>query len=369
MTLVLFLAVFVMLSVLNADEIQPLTIGEAAPHFKLPAADGKQYALDDFNGDILVLIFTANHCPTAQAYEDKIIKLVDEYKNQSVSIVAISPNDPAAVALEELGYSDLGDSFADMKLRAAWKKYNFPYLYDGETQETAKKYGPQATPHVFIFDQKRKLQYQGRFDDTENPFIEPKQADVRRTLEALLTGQKPPVQQTKVFGCSIKWANKAQWVAQLTADWESKPVEVNPIDLPQIQSLIKNDSGKFRLINVWATWCGPCVIEFPELIRIHRMYQGRRFELVTLSADKAAAGAQVKEFLQKQHAAVKNYHAIAPDVYQLIDAVDKEWPGALPHTLLIAPDGRIVYRHTGIIDPLELKRAIIDQLGRYYAND
>ena len=137
---------------------QTLPIGAAAPDFKLPAVDGHDYSLKDFSAaKILVVIFTCNHCPTAQAYEDRIIQLATDYKDKGVAVVAISPNDPRAVRLDELGYTDLSDSFEEMKLRAREKKFPFPYLYDGETQKTALAYGVLATPHVFIFDSNRKL--------------------------------------------------------------------------------------------------------------------------------------------------------------------------------------------------------------------
>jgi thiol-disulfide isomerase/thioredoxin len=349
-----------------AVDVQPLAIGAQAPDFSLPGIDGKNYSLKDFPSDVLVIVFTATHCPTAQAYEERLIKFVDKYK--TVSVVAIAPNAPGAVALEEMGYTDLGDTFEEMKIRAHEKKFNFPYLYDGDTQETVKAYGAQATPHVFIFDKARRLQYQGRFDDTENPYLTPKSCDAENAVNALLAGEPVPVQQTKVFGCSIKWAEKAEWVAKLNADWEAKPVTVQPIDLAAIRELVKNSSENLLLINVWATWCGPCVIEFPDLIKIHRMYQNRHFELVTLSADKPGA-AQVAKFLQERHAAVRNYHTTTDNSYALIEAVDPQWSGALPYTLLVAPGGKILYRHTGIIDPLEIKQAIVQQIGRYFADD
>lgn len=350
-----------------AADVSPLAVGAQAPDFSLPGIDGRNYSLKDFQSDVLVVIFTANHCPTAQAYEDRIIQFVEKYK--SISVVAISPNAPGAVALEELGYTDLGDTFAEMKIRVREKKFNFPYLYDGDAQETAKSYGPQATPHVFIFDKARRLQYQGRFDDTENPYQAPRSRDAENAVEALLAGKPVPVQQTKVFGCSLKWAEKAEWVAKLNADWEVKPVAVQSVDLAAVRELVKNNSEKLMLLNVWATWCGPCVAEFPDLIKIHRMYQNRGFELVTLSADKPGTNAKVAGFLQDRHAAVRNYHITTDDSYALIEAVDPQWPGALPFTLLVAPGGKVLYRHTGIIDLLEVKQAVIQQIGRYFADD
>ncbi|HZI53272.1 MAG TPA: thioredoxin family protein, partial [Chitinophagaceae bacterium] len=191
----------------SSPSIDPktLAIGAKAPNFSLPGTDGKTYTLSSFkNARILVIIFTCNHCPTAQAYENRIIQLTKDYKNKGVAVVAISPNDPKSVTLSELGYTDLSDSFAEMKLRAKQKGYNFPYLYDGQTQSVAKAYGPVATPHVFIFDKERKLAYHGRIDDMENPARTPTSLDTQNAIEALLKNEKVSLTTTKVFGCSIK---------------------------------------------------------------------------------------------------------------------------------------------------------------------
>src|SRR3954469_324362 len=120
-----------------AEDVAPLEIGAAAPDFRLPGVDGKTYALADFaDAKVLVVVFTCNHCPTAQAYEGRIAKLHADYRDKGVAVVAISPNDPEAVRLDELGYTDLGDSFQEMKIRAKDRGYSYPYLYDGETQTT-----------------------------------------------------------------------------------------------------------------------------------------------------------------------------------------------------------------------------------------
>lgn len=102
-------------AVVHAD---PLEIGSPAPAFKLPGVDGKTYSLDSFrDADILVVVFTCNHCPTAQAYEGRIQQLAADFKDKKFALVAISPNDPKALRLDELGYSDLGDSFDELKTR------------------------------------------------------------------------------------------------------------------------------------------------------------------------------------------------------------------------------------------------------------
>ena len=351
------------------EDPKTLTIGAAAPDFKLPGTDGKTYTLASFkNANILVVVFTCNHCPTAQAYEDRIIQLAKDYSGKGVSLVAVSPNDPTAVRLDELGYSDLSDTFEEMKRRAKQKNYNFPYLYDGDKQEMAKAYGPVATPHVFIFDKARMLRYQGRIDDVEKPGKMPNHHDTRNAIEALLKNQQVPVTTTKVFGCSVKWADKKDLVQKGFDAWAKEPVSIESIDEAGIKELLQNKSKKLRLINIWATWCGPCVTEFPEFITINRMYRGRDFEFVSISADDPAKKDKALEFLKSKQASSKNYIFSIEDKYKLIEAVDPNWQGALPYTILVEPGGKIIYARQGPIDPAVMKTRIVDNhlIGRYY---
>ena len=352
------------------EEIPTLAIGAKAPDFKLMGTDGKMYSLASFSkAKVLMIVFTCNHCPTAQAYEDRIIQITKEYTPKGVAVVAIMPNDPTAVRLDELGWTDMGDSFAEMKLRVKQKKYNFPYLYDGKTEITSKAYGPIATPHVFIFDKERKLRYQGRIDDTEKPTKTPNSLDTRNALDAVLAGKDPAVQTTKVFGCSIKWSSKSNWVAEYKEKWAKEPVNVEMIDEAGIKDLLKNDTKKVRLINVWATWCGPCVTEFPEFITINRMYSPRRdFEFISISADDPTKKDRVLQFLKRAEASNPNYLFSIDDKYKLIEAIDPKWQGALPYTILVEPGGKIVYGKQGPINPAEMKKTIVEDqyIGRVY---
>ena len=343
-----------------------LEIGSYAPDFNLSGIDGRNYNLSSFsNADILVIIFTANHCPTAQAYEDRIMKLVDDYKSKNVQVICISSNCPGALRLDEMGYTDIGDTKGEMKMRAKDKGFNFPYLYDGDDQSVATNYGPQATPHVFIFDKERKLRYTGRIDDNEK-IQKVTVNDARNAIDALLAGKKVAVEQTKTFGCSLKWAYKKDSAREAIEKWNSEKVELQQVGLTEINDILKNNSKNLRLVNIWATWCGPCAAEFSDLIEINRMYRNREFEMITLSTDDVSATDKVLNFLTKKYASTKNYQYNSDDKYKLIDAVDKDWPGALPYTLLIQPGGKIIYKKLGMIDPLELKKAIVGYLGRYY---
>ena len=348
-----------------AKDAKPLDIGVQAPDFELPGVDGKRYKLHDFDkANVLVVIFTCNHCPTAQAYEDRIKQMYADYRNKGVALVAINPNNPDAIRLDELGYTDLSDSFDEMKIRAKEHGFSFPYLYDGETQKASREYGVLATPHVFIFDRDRKLRYEGHIDDSD--VHEVHHRDARIAIDALLAGKRVPVERTRVFGCSTKWIDKSDTARQSIEKWNQEPVTLNTIDANGVKELSKNDAKNLRLINVWATWCGPCVAELPELVNLNRMYRGRNFEFVTISADDPDKKEQALKFLKEKHVAATNYLFNSDDKDALADALDKQWQGPLPHTVLVAPGGKVIYRHTGALDMLELKQAIVGYLGRTY---
>ena len=349
------------------QKVETLEIGRQAPDFNLPGVDGRNYRLADFaDAKILVVVFTCNHCPTAQAYEDRIKKLTSDYKSKGVAVVAISPNDPQAVRLDELGYSDMGDTFEEMKIRVKDKGYNFPYLYDGKTQAVTIAYGAVATPHLFIFDNQRKLRYAGRFDDSEKTNQQVKSNDAINAIEAILAGKKVPVEKTMAFGCSVKWASKRESAKAALVSWAGEDVTVTAINAKDVSELVKNDTSKLRLINIWATWSEPSVEQIEQFVIANRMYRRRDFELITISADSPAKEQQVLSALKKQQASCTNYLFAQGDIYQLMEAVDKDLLGGVPCTLLIEPGGKVIYRRLGLIEPLELKKTIVEYVGRYY---
>jgi len=359
------IAILSLLLTTQEEQLKPLAIGASAPDFSLPGVDGKTYTLADFkDAKILIVLFTSNHCPTAQAYEERVKKIVDDYKAKGVALVGIQPNSAKGLRLDELGYTELGDSFEDMKVRAKEKGFNFPYIDDGETQATAKAYGCKATPHVFVFDAARKLCYAGRIDDSERPeFI--KVHDLRNALDAMVAGKEVEVKTTPAFGCSTKWASKEDSVKKYMEKVAAEPVSVSTIDEAGLAALAKNDSGKLRLVNFWSTTCVPCLEEMPDLVDINRMYRHRAFEMVTVAANYPDEKADVEKLLKKFACSSKNYILAGTDKYKHLAAFDKEWDAALPYTVLLGADGKVLYKTNGKINPVELRKKIVDTLGRY----
>jgi len=360
-----------------------LKIGDSAPDFSLKGVDGKTYTLADFKDyPVLMVVFLSDHCPYSHAAESRLLPLVAKLKSRGLGVVAIMPNNPDSMSIGELGYTKYSDSYQDMKLYAKAEGFTFPYLYDGDKQTTPKAYGCLCTPEVYLFDQDRKLRYVGRFDDSR--FADTNtvhSSDTANALEAMLDGKPVAVPVTKPFGCSTKWVeNKVKLIA-VDEKMYGGPVVLQTIDAANVAELAKNPTKKLRLINVWATWCVPCVEEFPNIVSISHRFANRDFEVITISVDDPKDQAKVNEFLNKEHATVpnrvqrsinaegrdtNNYLFNGASMDALMQSLDPNAPGPVPYTVLIAPGGKVLYRCANEIDVDKLIATIVDQLGPYY---
>jgi thiol-disulfide isomerase/thioredoxin len=339
-----------------------LATGAPAPDFALPGIDGRIHKLGEYkDSPFLMVMFICNHCPTSQLYEGRIKQLVADYGEKGVAFVAIQPNDPNAVQLSELGYTDVSDSLEEMKIRAEYRHFNFPYLYDGETQSVTQAYGAQATPHVFLFDKERKLRYEGRIDNAQRESIV-KIRDARAALDAVLAGQPVVVAHTPAFGCSTKWKSKIDSHLQEVKKIEAEPVNLEMVTADDLKKLRMNSTGKVLLINFWATWCGPCINEFPALENTFRMFRRRDFDLVMISTNYPDEKAGAMRILQEQHASSRNLQFGSDDTYALQAAFDAHWDAGVPFTMAIAPGGKVLYQEQGELDILAARRAILANL-------
>ena len=341
-----------------------LAVGSQAPDFSLPGVDGKTHSLKDYaSSKVLAVVFTCNHCPVAQMYEKRIKELTANYRSRGVAVVVIMGNYPSAERYSELGYTDLGDTFADMKLRAAYRGLNYPYLYDGDTQTVAHKYGPTATPHIFIFDQQRILRYEGRIDSNQREQLATKH-EARDAIEDLLAGKPVAVKDTSAVGCSTKWASKEDTAKEEAAADNEKPVTVDLVSAAQLKTLIQNrGTDKLLLVNFWATWCGPCLEEFPELQKMVRMYANRQVQIVTVSINSPDERKLVLGFLQKQHAINRNLLFNSNDAAEAVTAFGgTTWKGGVPFTALIGTDGKLLYSTQGGMNALEVRRVLLKHL-------
>src|SRR5713226_403144 len=343
-----------------------LAVGSPAPEFSLPGVDGNIHRLADYAASpVLVVVFTCNHCPIAQMYERRIQDLASDYRDKGVAVVAIQPNDPKAIRIDELDSSDISDSLEEMKIRVEYKHLHYPYLYDGETQSVTRAYGPQATPHVFIFDKDRKLRYEGRMDNSYRKELV-NTTDARNAVEALLANREVPVKHTGVFGCSTKWQEKAASRTEALRKIEEQPVKLEMATAADLKRLRENPAKHMALISFWATWCGSCIDEFSDFEATYQMYKDRDLELVTVSANMPDEKAGVLRMLEKKHATSRNLLFASNDTAAMQAAFDPVWESAVPYTVLLSPDGKILYKNLGSVDILELRRTILANLPSDY---
>jgi thiol-disulfide isomerase/thioredoxin len=341
-------------------QTSPLATGSQAPGFSLKGTDGALHSLADWkDSKVLVVAFLCNHCTESQVYEGRVNALAQHYASKGVAVVAIQSSNPAAFSESDLAWSDVGESLADMKERASYRKFSFPYLYDGDTGSTAVAFGAAVAPTVFVLDKERKVRYSGRIDDDaqDGPGTSHYAADA---IDALLAGNPVKVATTPAAGCPLRMG-KDQGGKQVAGE-DSAPVTVSLAPAPVLTALRRNPTGKLLLVNFYATWCGPCVTEFPDLMATNRMYRGRPFSFTTVSSNVPDEEPQVLKFLQKMKATTSNLLFGSDDTYAMQDAFDPGLGAGVPVTVLLDPKGEVLLHQQGEIDLMEIRRAILANL-------
>jgi len=177
-----------------------------------------------------------------------------------------------------------------------------------------------------------------------------------------VAGKPVAVQHTPAFGCSTKWKSKIDSQVAETKMIESEPVKVEPVTMEDLKTLRSNPTGKVLVVNFWATWCGPCLTEMPQLLETWRMFRRRDFDLVTVSTNYPDEKTGVMKILQEEHASSRNLQFSSEDTYAMQAAFDSHWGAGVPFTMVIAPGGRVIYQRQGELDIYEFRRAVLANL-------
>jgi len=336
-------------------------IGERAPEFELTDLDGRSHRLSEYQGRPVLLTFHSVRCPISQAYTERLRALARDFGSaHSLEILVIN-----ASANE-----------SDEEVRAGMKAADlpFPVLRDREGL-LAGVYGVARTPHVFLLDGRGYLRYQGRIDNSHQPRGVTR-SDLREALGEVLAGKPVRVAETVAMGCPIVRTVEASLMtatdqgakgtggAQAPAPEKTLPA-VRLLKPEGYAPLLRESAGRVVVVNFWATWCGPCVAEFPELVRLDRELRERGVRFIGISADDPEdLQTKVIPFLRNQQASYPNFIQQVDDPQEMIDVVRKDWPGTLPATFVYDPNGRMVYTRLGIFDREVLRREIEKVLPR-----
>lgn len=335
-------ALFFMVAI--AAQPPKLTVGQPAPDFALKDTTGKAHSLKAYRGQPVVIGFVGTKCPIANAYITRMNSIAAEYKAKNVVFLGINSN--------------VNESLNLVKAHAAKAKYVFSILKD-DSNLIADSYGASVTPEMYVIDGEGVLRYHGRVDNASDA-KRVERHDLRVALDEMLGGKPISKPDLKAFGCVInRVGGKTMTMQQKPAKAPAAASAIALLKPADFNKLKVDSQGKVLLINFWATWCAPCVAEFPEFVMIDKNYRAKGVRTIAISTDEKSdlAGA-VLPFLKKQKAEFESFLSDSDDPQELIDVVDKNWSGALPATFVFDKQGKLVFTKYGIIDREELLKVL-----------
>src|SRR5262245_24274144 len=323
----------------DKNAISAAAIGKTVPDFTLKDLNGQSYSLKNFRGRITVVAFISTQCPISNGYNERMRSIAEDYNKEKVAFLGINSN--------------FNESPAEIKAHAGKNNLTFPILKD-EGNKVADTFGALRTPEIVVIDTEGALRYHGRIDNSRD-LRRVNRQDLREALNELLAGKTPTLSEGKAFGCPIKRLQNKKAENQ-AKNFEPKIGRIKPVDYNKFKDAEK---GKVLVVNFWATYCGPCVVEFPEFVMIDQKYREKGVKIVAISADEIAdIKPKVIPFIKEKKARFDVLVQETDDPQEMIDVVDKDWQGVLPATFVYDKQGNKILTRYGIIDREQLVGAI-----------
>ena len=324
-------------------EPPPPAVGRPAPDFSLTDVDGREHTLRDYRGKHVVMAFISARCPISRAYLERIRAITLDL-GQRPDTVMLGVN------------SSADESVTEIRADKESNRLTFPILHDPDGQ-VADLFGAERTPAIYVIDSQGLLRYRGRIDSAHRPRPDMRH-DLREALTQLFTGHPIATPETVVAGCPIVRIPTPNAVSGQSPS-VTPPFQVRLLAPKDFRRMIAATPGKVVVVNFWATWCGPCVAELPELIRISESMKNRGVRFVGISADdQADLNSTVIPFIVARRIPYEQFLQQTDDPQEMIDVVDKNWPGTLPATFVYDRRGRLVFHRLGIIDRETLEAEI-----------
>ncbi len=329
------------------------------PEFNLLGIDDNYYSNDGFNQyENLGIVFYSNHCRVSQKFDDLIKRMAKLFAEKNSILIAVSPNYEKSILPDEKAYSEVGDSFQEMKIRARLRKFNFLYLYDGKDQDLAKKMGVTATPHAFIYNKERKLIYNGRIGDF-NRVNDLKASDFFETF-AHKTDERDYFLQTKVFGSAIKTIEDLKLADEVRRRYSEEKIRVSHATKKKIEFFLTHPSEKPKLVYVWSIGDDENRENLLAMSSIFKIFRKRGLKVYTICVGTNLL--KTKEILEKAQLSTTNFLLEGRNFSPLAKYHPNEGNRITPFLALLDKKGNLLVSHSGLFDPLFYKIKIIEAL-------
>lgn len=330
----------------KTQAIEGAVLGQPAPAFTLKDLAGSGHRLADYREKPVVIAFVSTKCPVSNDYNERLRVLAEDYAAKGVAVLGINASSDEPVEM--------------IRAHAEKHGFKFPILKD-EGNAVADAYGAVRTPEIFVVDRRGVLRYHGRVDNSRDP-ARIRRHDLREALDELLAGKEVTTPAPKAFGCLIKRAQAAMLDAlEGAVQAQAKGFPVKLIKPAGYAPMVKQTgaAGKVLVVNFWATWCGPCVAEFPEFVKLDAEYRAKGVRFVGISADEVSdLQPKVIPFIKQKKVGFEIFVQDVEDPQEMIDVVDKKWEGTLPATFVYDRKGNVILVRYGIINRDHLAQAI-----------
>ncbi len=331
------------------------------PEFLLLGVSDKYYEKNDFSkSGNLGIVFLSNHCRISQKFQDYLVDLKKIMDSTDNDFFVVSPNNESAIDPDDQAYSDLGDSFLEMKTRAKHKNYNFPYLYDGERQELTNALNVKITPSAFVFNKDRKLIYFGRIGVHEKVKsineLDFYKALMRDKLETTLI-------KTPLFGTKVRVADDIKTTEAKLKRYSQETVKLSVLEKRNIEFIRRIEIGKLKLIYIWANNDSQKRDNLITISNVHKIYRKRGLSVITICIESSDNVNLIKSELEKSQMSALNFLVEGKDFSPLTTLVPNSVKSITPLCVLVN-NQNVIHHQIGKVENHILRRKIVDYLGQ-----
>ena len=344
---------------------QNITIKQIS-EFSLMGVDYKTYTNKDLNGlNGTLLVFLSNHCKFSQMFQQFLVHSNRKWNNQGIKLIAISPNHEKAVLPDEMAFSEVGDSFEEMVLRAQTQNYNFAYIYDGKNQIITKSIETKITPSAYLFDSQGELVYSGRIGDHEMP-NDYEKSELHQNIVKLINKEKVEYNRTKIHGTAIKFKKDIRFAENLAKRYAEETIRLNYADERKLNFFIEQETNYPRFFYVWSLENNPDVTR-ENLIKIstvYKIFRKRGIKVFTVCICKPEEQSKVLEILKQTQLSGLNFYTGGTEVSKLVTLRSQEGKRITPFCRIIQGDNSLAYGKNDLLDIKVLKREFLYTLNK-----